>query len=64
MLSKSRSPGSLIANSDYSCEAEILRRKIYLPAYYVLTALHAVCAIKLRYAIRIKVLILDNTSGP
>jgi uncharacterized protein with NAD-binding domain and iron-sulfur cluster len=47
LLSKSRSTGSLIANSDYSCEAEIFRRKIHLSAYCVLTALHAMCVIKL-----------------
>jgi hypothetical protein len=63
LLSKSRSPGSLIANSDYSCEAEILKGKIHLPAYYVLTALHVMCAIKLLHAVRIRVLILGGTSG-
>jgi hypothetical protein len=50
----SRSPGSLIANSNYSCEAEIHRRNIHLSAYYVLTALHVMCAIKLLHAIRIR----------
>jgi hypothetical protein len=63
LLSRSRSLSSLIANSDYSCEAEILRRKIHLPAYYVLTALHVMCAIKLLHVVRIRVLILGGTSG-
>ena len=64
LLSKSWSPSSLIANSDYFCEAEILKRKIHLPAYYILTTLHVMCAIKLLNVVRIRVLILGGMSGP
>jgi hypothetical protein len=49
-------------HSNYSCEAKILGRKIHLPAYYVSAMLHATCAIKLLYTVRIRVLILDSTS--
>jgi hypothetical protein len=48
---------------NYSCEAKMLKRKIHLPAYYVLVTLHATCAIELLHTVQIRVLILGSTSG-